>query len=313
MNIWNTLSEPFFILAPMEAVTDAVFRKVIHEAAPADLYMTEFTNATSFVNPKGEHSTRSRLHVDKNEGPVIAQIWGKNPEEFAQMSQALGKRGVFTGIDINFGCPDKSIVKQGACSALIGNQDIVQGLIAAAKEGGLPVSVKTRLGQKEVITEEWFSFLLEQNVAAITVHGRTAKEMSKVPAHWDEIAKVVKLRDKIAPQTKIVGNGDVRDRSHGLELIAQTGVDGIMIGRGIFHNPFAFEKTPRQHTSAEHITLLKRHLALYGNSEYPGSFAALKKFFKVYIHDFPGASDIRARLMESKSLEEVDKILVEIK
>lgn len=313
MNFWDNLPKPFFILAPMEAVTDVVFRHVIAKASPPDVYFTEFTNAASFCNPKGKHSTRGRLTFTEDEHPMVAQIWGNSPEHFAHMGRELKKMG-FDGIDINMGCPDKSVIKTGSCSALIENPTLAAELIAAAKESGLPVSVKTRLGFKTIKTEEWTSFLLEQDLAALTVHGRTQKEMSKVPAHWDEIEKVVKLRDSLSAQTPIIGNGDVRNRQHGMELIKEYRVDGIMIGRGIFHDPFAFEKNSIPHPKEELLNLLQLHLDLFDKATKtePRKFDPLKRFFKIYIRDFAGASELRHELMQTKTTEEVRHILARL-
>ncbi len=307
-NFWSELKKPFFILAPMEAVTDVVFRHVIARAAPADVYFSEFTNATSFCSPKGEASTHSRLAFTSDEQPMVAQIWGTKPEHFATMSKALAQRG-FAGIDINMGCPDKSIIKKGSCAGLIANPTLAAEIVEATKTGGLPVSVKTRIGLKTIQTEEWCGFLLEQNLAALTVHGRTQKEMSKVPAHWDEIGKVARLRDQLAPDTLVVGNGDVRDRQHGEELARDYEVDGIMIGRGVFHNPFGFEKTPRIHSRVELINLLEFQLDLFDTHTPQRTFDPLKRFFKIYIRDFPGAAELRARLMETSNTEQVRNII----
>lgn len=311
MNFWQKLPKPFFALAPMDAVTDTVFRHVVAKAAKPDVYFTEFTNTAAFSNKLGRKSTESRLLFTPDEQPMVAQIWGTNPEHFAFMAKELAKMG-FAGIDINMGCPVKDVVKTGACSALIETPELAAELIAAAKAGGIPVSVKTRIGFKTRKTEEWIGFLLKQDITTLTVHGRTQKEMSIPPADWNEIAKAVKLRDKIAPQTLIVGNGDVRDREHGLELIKQTGVDGAMIGRGVFHNPFCFEETPKNHSKEELLDLLVFHLDLYEktwskNARKP--FAPLKRFFKIYIRDFEGASELRAKLMETNDIAQVRAIL----
>ncbi len=307
---WQQLPTPFFALAPMDDVTDTVFRRVIAKAAPADVYFTEFANAASFCNPKGQASALKRLDFTPSEQPLVAQIWGTNPENFANMAKELKKLG-FAGIDLNMGCPVKDVIKTGACSALIETPELAAKLIAATKEGGLPVSVKTRIGFKTQKTEEWLGFLLQQDIAALTVHGRTTKEMSKVPAHWDEIAKAVELRNRLAPNTIIIGNGDIVDRADGLAKIAQTGVDGIMIGRGVFQNPFCFEVEPRQHSRQELLDLLDYHLGLFeqANLVRPRPFMPLKRFFKIYIRDFDGAGDLRATLMEAKSIEEVRTIL----
>jgi tRNA-dihydrouridine synthase len=241
---------------------------------------------------------------------MVAQIWGTNPEHYAFMAKELAKRG-FAGIDINMGCPVKDVIKTGSCSALIQTPELAAKLIAAAKEGGLPVSVKTRIGFKTVQTEEWLGFLLRQDIAALTVHGRTQKQMSIPPADWDEIAKAVKLRDKLAPRTLIIGNGDVGNCAEGLARIKQTGVDGIMIARGIFTNPFAFEKIARPHSREELLELLNFHLGLVEKSEHRMPFAPLKRFFKIYIRDFDGAGELRAKLMDAKDIPEVRRVLAE--
>lgn len=311
MNIfWQKLPRPFFVLAPMEAVTDTVFRHVVAKAGRPDVFFTEFTNTAAFNNEYGRKSTETRLLFAADEQPMVAQIWGTNPNHYALMAKELAHMG-FAGIDINMGCPAKDVVKTGSCSALIETPQLAAQLIAAAKEGGLPVSVKTRIGFKTRKTEEWISFLLQQDLAALTVHGRTQKEMSKVPADWQEIAKAVQLRNKLAPQTVIIGNGDVQTRQQGLELAKQTGVDGVMIGRGVFNNVFCFEHTPQQHTPEEFIELLKFHLDLYEKTWVGRTmpFAPLKRFFKIYVRDFEGAHDLRAKLMEAKDIPEVRALL----
>lgn len=311
-NFWQHLPRPFYILAPMEAVTDVVFRHVIAEAARPDIFFTEFTNASSYCSPAGIHSTRGRLSFTPDEQPMVAQIWGSKPEQFSQMARGLAEMG-FAGIDINTGCPDKSVVKGGAGSALIKNPTLTSQLIAAAKEGGLPVSVKARLGYSSVDEwRDWLAHLLRQDIANLTIHLRTRKEMSKVPAHFELIPEIKKLRDEIAPQTPLTINGDIRDRQHGEELVAKYGVDGIMIGRGIFHNPFAFEKEKIEHSQEELIALLHLHLNLYDKYSLelePRPYDPLKRFFKIYIRDFPGASDLRENLMHTKSTDEARQLI----
>lgn len=312
MSFWHELPRPFFILAPMEAVTDVVFRHVVAKAAQPDIFFTEFTNASSYCSPKGIHSTRGRLAFTQDEQPMVAQIWGTRPEEFSQMAHGLAEMG-YSGIDINMGCPDKSVVKGGAGSGLIRTPELAGQLIAAAKEGGLPVSVKTRLGYSS--TDEWkawLTYLFEQDVVNLTIHLRTRKEMSKVDAHYELIPEIKKLRDAIAPRTLLTINGDIDDRQRGEELAKQYGVDGIMIGRGIFHNPFAFEKEKRGHDREELLTLLRFHLDrfdAYSNELEPRRFEPLKRFFKIYVRDFPGASELREELMHAKSTDEVRALL----
>jgi tRNA-dihydrouridine synthase len=307
-SFWSKLPKPFFVLAPMDAVTDTVFRHVVAKAAKPDLFFTEFTNVDSFCSPKGRSSTASRLLFTPDEQPMVAQIWGTNPDHFAQMAKGLAELG-FAGIDINMGCPVKDVVKKGACSGLIETPELAAKIIAATKEGGLPVSVKTRIGFKTPKTDEWISHLLCQDIVALTVHGRTAKEMSKVPAHWDQIARAVELRNEIAPHTIIIGNGDVRDRAHGLELAEQTGVDGIMIGRGVFTNVFCFETEPRAHSKEELLGMLTMNLDLWEQTWPDRPFAPLKRFFKIYVRDFDGASELRAQLMDTKTIPEARALL----
>ncbi|HXH26640.1 MAG TPA: tRNA-dihydrouridine synthase [Candidatus Acidoferrum sp.] len=310
-NFWKTLPKPFFALAPMEGATDMVFRQIVQKAAPADVYFTEFTNTDSFCSPKGQASTAARLRIAKGEGPVIAQIWGTNPEHFAQMAKGIATMG-FAGIDINMGCPVKDVTKKGACSALIETPALAADIIAATKEGGLPVSVKTRIGFKTQKTEEWAGFLLGQDITALTIHARTAKEMSKVPAHWEEVAKVVQLRNEVAPQTVILGNGDVANRADGLAKAQATGADGVMIGRGIFANPFCFENKPTTHQPAELVSLLNLHLDLFDDAWPHHQFAPLKRFFKVYIKGFEGASEIREQLMQTRTTAEARAVIAAI-
>jgi len=311
-NFWNKLPKPFFALAPMEAVTDIVFRHVVASAAKPDVFFTEFVNASSFCSKKGIISTRGRLAFTDDEQPIVVQIWGKKPEEFAIMSQALAKMG-FAGIDINMGCPDKSVVRNGSGSGLIRTPELAGKLIATAKTSGLPVSVKTRLGDTKIDEwRDWLTFLFKQDIANLTIHLRTRKEMTKVPAHYELIPEIIQLRDEIAPKTLLTINGDVINRQQGEELAKKYGVDGIMIGRGVFQNPFAFEKVATEHTNTELLDMLKTHLDLhdkYSTDETPRKFDPLKHFFKIYIRDFTGASELRDKLMHTKNTDEVRTIL----
>ncbi len=308
-NIWNNLPRPFFILAPMEAVTDTVFRHVVKNAAAPDLFFTEFTNATGWVHA-GEKAIRGRLYKTDDENPIIAQIWGGEVNDMSKLAAHCRDLG-YAGIDINMGCPVKSAVKSGG-SALIRKPELAARAIAAAKTAGLPVSVKTRLGYTKLDEwRDWLTHIFNQDIVNLTIHLRTKKEMSKVPAHYELIAEIKKLRDEIAPHTLLTINGDVRDRTHGLELVEQFGFDGVMIGRGIFHNPFAFELKPREHTKAELLDLLRLQLDLYDQyqSVLLRPFDTLKRFFKIYVRDFEGAAELRDRLMHTKSTDEVRAVL----
>ena len=294
----------------MDDVTDTVFRQIVAKHAPADLMMTEFANADGYCSP-GKKSISSRLKYEPIEGPVIAQIWGINPKNYLTMAKDIKAMG-FAGIDINMGCPVKDMIKKGACSAMIQNPSLAAEVIAATKEGagGLPVSVKTRIGFDDIDTENWIGFLLEQKLDALIVHGRTRKEMSKVPAHWEEVAKSVQLRDNISPDTVIVGNGDVMSRLEGDTRARETGADGIMIGRGIFHDLFVFSDTTSEHTQAQMLAIMadhiKLHIATWGDNK---SYEPLKKFYKLYINNFAGSAKLRAQFMETKNTKEALKLI----
>ena len=310
-NFWAELPKPFFILAPMEDVTDVVFRHVVKAAGAPDVFFTEFTNSDSFCHPDGIESVRGRLAFTEDEQPMVAHIWGDKPAFFREMSIALAEMG-FKGIDLNMGCPVPNVAERGKGSGLILRPDVAAELIAAAKAGGLPVSVKTRLGFTDTAEmESWISHLLRQDIANLSVHMRTRKEMSKVDAHWELIPQIVKLRDEIAPQTLITINGDILDRQMGLALAEKYGVDGLMIGRGIFKNPYAFEKEPKEHTPKEMIDLLRLQLDLQDqfSEQVPRSIVGLHRFFKIYVKGFPGANDLRVSLMNTKSTADVREIL----
>jgi tRNA-dihydrouridine synthase len=314
-NFWTELPKPFFALAPMEAVTDIVFRHVVNYAGRPDIFFTEFTSSAGYCSPKGRHSTRGRLTFTDDEQPMVVQIWGNDPEQFREMSHGMKEMG-FAGIDINMGCPVTNVASKSCGSGLIRNPELAAQLIAAAKEGGLPVSVKTRLGFSRIDEwQGWLTHILQQDVANLTIHLRTRKEMSKVDAHFELIPEIKKLRDEIAPQTLLTINGDITGREHGEALVKEYGVDGVMIGRGIFHNPFAFETKNREHTREELLDLLTLQLDLhdkYSSELEPRKFDPLKRFFKIYVRSFDGASELREQLMHTKTTAEVREILSRI-
>ncbi|PAE24752.1 tRNA-dihydrouridine synthase [Bacillus sp. 7894-2] len=310
-NFWRELPRPFFILAPMEEVTDVVFRHVVSEAARPDVFFTEFTNSDSYCHPEGVNSVRGRLTFTEDEQPIVAHIWGDKPEYFRQMSIGMAEMG-FKGLDINMGCPVPNVTQNGKGSGLIRRPELAAELIQAAKAGGLPVSVKTRLGFTEVDEwKTWLKHILEQDIANLSIHLRTRDEMSKVPAHWELIPEIKELRDQVAPDTLLTINGDIPDRQKGLELAEKYGIDGVMIGRGIFHNPFAFEIEKKDHTSDELLDLLRLHMDLHDQYSHLElrPFTALHRFFKIYVKGFPGASALRNHLMNTRSTNEVRELL----
>lgn len=324
MNIWSELKKPILCLAPMEGVTDVIFRQVVASASRPDLFFTEFTNVSSFASEKGRHDALSRLKIAPSDPPIIAQIWGKNPEHFSELSGNLKSLG-FSGIDLNFGCPDRHVNRAGGGAAMIKTPDLAVECIRRAKASanGLPVSVKTRLGFSFIDEwKPWLSTILAESPSALTVHLRTRKEMSKVPAHFELIPDLLALRDELSPETKLLINGDIKSRAEALRLHEDfPRLDGFMIGRGVFLNPYCFKKTennsPYSPSKSELISLLQTHLNLFDkeNAERleegnrPLSFEPLKHYFKIYIKDFPGASELRAEMMNAHSTSEIRKIL----
>lgn len=296
----------------MDDVTDVVFRRIVNECAPADLYFTEFVNVDG-LQSAGRQALLKKLRHDHEEGyKVVAQLWGKTPENFYKTALDVIEMG-FDGIDINMGCPEKNIVNNGCCSAFIKpeNRSLACQVIQAVKDAAgdkVPVSVKTRLGFNE-IDYSWHELLLSLNLSMLTIHGRTRKEMSKVPADWEAIQHIRELRDTISPSTLIVGNGDVRDRAHGLELAKKHGVDGIMIGRGVFTDPFCFaEDSPwESYTKDQRLALLRKHVELFASTWTNGerNFETLKKFAKVYVSGFDGAKELREEIMKTHAADEL--------
>ena len=312
-NFWQELPRPFFVLAPMEDVTDVVFRHVISKAASPDVFFTEFTNTESYCHPDGKESVRGRLTFTEDEQPIVAHIWGDKPEYFREMSIGMAEMG-FRGVDINMGCPAPNVYKHGRGAGLIHRFDVAAELIEASKAGGIPVSVKTRLGHADVNEwREWLGFLLKQDIANLSIHLRTKVEMSKVDAHWELIPEIKKLRDELAPQTLLTINGDILDYQMGKELAEKYDIDGVMIGRGIFQNPFAFEKVARKHSPKELIDLFRYHLDLFDehSKDEPRLFKPLRRSFKIYIREFKGANDLRVKLMDTNTTDEARAMLDE--
>jgi tRNA-dihydrouridine synthase len=313
----SDLPRPFFVLAPMDDVTDTVFRQVVADCAPPDLFFTEFVNVDGLQSP-GRPKLLKRLQFTPKEQPLIAQIWGLKPDNFYKTAQELVAMG-YAGIDLNMGCPDKTIIKHGACSALITNPDLAVEIIKATQAGAagrIPISVKTRLGFASV-DFSWHRRLLEQHLDMLSIHGRTRAQMSKVPADWDAIGTIRELRDQIAPSTLIVGNGDVMSRQQGRALASQYKLDGIMIGRAIFSNPYIFAEhsswpsVKTEQRIALYAAHVRRFAATWQSNERP--VPTLNKFCKVYISGFDGAKEFRERLMSALSTDELLTLLHDFK
>ncbi len=345
MNFWQNLPAPIVAVAPMADVTDAAFRQLIAkysahmrvdgtEGGP-DVMWTEFVSADGLVRATSEG--RAKLLADLKYGeierPIVAQLFSSNPEYMEQAAALCLELG-FDGVDINMGCPDRSIEKQGCGASMIKSPAVAQAVIQAAKRGarsdqsgGIPVSVKTRLGYNADEVEEWIPTLLQEGIAALSVHARMRKDMSKVPARWERIARVVELRDVHAPETRILGNGDVLSRLDALDKIEQSGADGAMVGRALFGNPWFFHPDRRLPLAlnalptkgvnrdtiisedrgdsgveyievAERLQVLAEHAELFADLLPHKNFAVMKKHCKAYVNGFSGAAELRRQLME---------------
>jgi tRNA-dihydrouridine synthase len=310
-DIWQSLPQPSFILAPMDDVTDTVFRRIIARIGAPDLFFTEFTYVEGLMS-RGRKATSRRLAHTAAEQPLIAQLWGSRPENFHAVARdiATGEFGPFAGIDLNMGCPERRIVRRGACAGLIEHPAHAVEIIRATQEGAgdLPVSVKTRCGTTSWVTEEWAAILLEQDLAALTIHGRIASEKSEFPARWEEIARVVALRDRLGKATRIIGNGDVTSHADGLAKAARYGVDGVMVGRGIFRNLWLFnpQVDPAAVPLHERIDLLTEHIHLWKATWAAGErhFEAMKKLYKAYFAGQPQAAELVRALLLLQTAEE---------
>jgi tRNA-dihydrouridine synthase len=334
-NFWARLPRPFTVLAPMEDVTDTVFRHLVAGRFAPDVFMSEFINAREYFHKKRKFA-RQRALIDPAEreflgllrlgesqsdsprrpgtGPrpfLVAQIWGNDPEAYRKIIPILRESG-FDGIDINMGCPAEKVVRRGECSGLIDRPSQAGELILAAQEaaGGAPVSVKTRLGVKTVKTEEWAGFLLGFDLPVLTIHGRIAAQMSEGQADWDAVRRVRELRDQMGKATLVVGNGDLfsaadLDRRH-----AETGVDGLMVGRGIFRDLDIFDRA-RPHRSFEDASWDDRRAVMVRHTEehrrvWGGvkGFDMLKQFYKVYTRGPEVYLGLRERLFQTRTYDE---------
>ncbi len=321
-NFWRDIKKPIMALAPMEDVTDTSFRELvasISETGCLHVLFTEFTAVDGMNHPKGKLRVSERLIVSDTERyllkekgiRLVAQIWGNKPEVFHKITKEITEEYAFDGIDINMGCPVKNVVKQGSCSALIDQPALAQEIILASKEAThLPVSVKTRTGVKQHETERWINQLLETQPAAITLHGRIQKQQSDGEANWDEIAKAVALRDASGLKIPVLGNGDVLSYAQSVDYSQQYGVDGIMIGRGIFHDPWFFNSVLKQPGKAEKLEQLVRHTRLF-EKNWGGirNFNILKRFYKIYANGFEGAAHLRAELMNANKFDDVYQLI----
>lgn len=318
-NFWEKLPKPIFALAPLANVTDAAFRRIIAKYGKPPLMWTEFVSADGlFMRPKEGNPLFKDLLYTEAERPIVAQFFTSRPE-MMERAAALARELGFDGVDINMGCPDRAVEKQGAGAALMKNPELAKKVIRAAKHGAgdLPVSVKTRIGYNRNELDTWLPALIEEEPAAITIHARTRKEMSKVPARWEHVREAVQIRNSLGAggRTLILGNGDVVDLEDAKRKAEETGADGVMLGRAIFGTPWLFATACRDsrfwiHDSRKRLEIMLEHTKLF--EELLGdvkSFSVMKKHYKAYVSGFPGAAELRAKLMETKNSKEVEKIV----
>jgi nifR3 family TIM-barrel protein len=314
LGFWAKLNKPIMVLAPMADVTDCVFREIINKYGKPDVFWTEFVSADGLAHPQAREKLLIDLKFSPNEHPIVAQIFGGKPENIREAAKLCKELG-FDGIDINMGCPDKSIEKQCAGAAMMKDPKLAREVVRAAIEGGegLPISVKTRIGYNKNEIDTWIRELLSEDIAVLTVHLRTRKEMSLVPARWDLMKDVLAIRDEMKKDTLIFGNGDALDIADAEKKVADTGCDGVMLGRAIFGNPWlfsckgqSFTKVPsveeKLRVMVEHTKLFEEKLGGYKN------FAIMKKHYKAYVNNFDGAKELRVKLMEADTASEIETI-----
>lgn len=329
---WRKLPRPFFVLAPMANVTDAAMRKMIASFKAPDVTWTEFVSADGLVSP-GKDRLLMDLTYSPKERPIVAQLFSSKPEKMKEAAKLVAELG-HDGVDINMGCPDRAVERGGAGASLMKNPKLAMELVQAAREGwheaksksgviearGLPITVKTRIGYSKEEIDTWISGLLRLELPALTVHLRTRKELSEVPAHWDLMPRIVALRDQIQAdlpkeeRTLIIGNGDVASLSEAREKCEKYGCDGVMIGRGIFGKPWFFadeeEKSPefRLKTMMKHATLFEKYYGKKGSLGHK-NFDTMKKHFKAYVSGWDGAKELRVKLMETENAKGVGRVV----
>jgi len=313
---WSQLPRPIFALAPMANVTDAAFRRMFAKYGKPTVLWTEFVSVEGLCS-EGRGRLLTDLWFVEAERPIVAQIFGTHPAQFEETATLVAELG-FDGIDINMGCPDKNVEKQGAGAALINNPTLAREIIQATKQGarGLPVSVKTRIGHRRNQIDEWLPVLLGEDLAALTVHLRTRKEMSDVPAHWELAPQIATMRTELAPETILLGNGDISSLSIGEAMCQSTGFDGVMIGRGAFGSPWFFSGA--EPTVEARLRLLVEHAELFESLYHTDTdkqhgklknFEVMKKHFKAYIGGVPGAKELRLALMETENAIQVRALI----
>ncbi|PIZ74744.1 hypothetical protein COY07_00230 [Candidatus Peregrinibacteria bacterium CG_4_10_14_0_2_um_filter_43_11] len=333
---WDTLQSPIIGLSPMDGVTDAAYRYTVAKTSHPSLIMTEFMNVEGLA--RGAVSMLHAFKYDEIERPIVAQIYGSEVDSFYKVALMVCELG-FDGIDINMGCPANKVARRGSGAGLIQTPDLATTIIKTVQQAAndwakgktpeeadirpkiirairemrptpsarrlLPISVKTRIGFNTVTTESWISHLLKAKPAAITLHGRTFKQLYSGEADWEEIAKAAVLCKKT--DTLIVGNGDVKNIQDAQDKIEKYSVNGVLVGRATFGNPWFFDgysPTPQEcaKKAIEHCETFERI--------YPERlFFNMRKHLAWYLKGFDGARELRVKLMQSNNSDEVREIL----
>lgn len=309
-NFWKSLSKPIIGLAPMSGITDEPMRFIQSVLAKPSVVYTEFVNVDGFQ--KKPDYFRKIIRYEDIERPVVVQIFGSDPDLFYLTALEISKLG-FDGIDINMGCPANTVMERGGGGALIGKLDKCERIIQSVRQGieeagkKIALSVKTRIISGEGETRKWAQFLARQPIDAVCLHGRYLPQRSTGPVHWNLVAKTSQAIQK---EGKIfLGNGGVTSYREGKSISKKYGFDGVLIGQAAFGNPWAFERKgalPDRKTLFE--TILK-HARLAWKFYGERDFVKFRKHLSWYPKGFAGSRELRTRLVQVRTLSEVESII----
>ena len=301
----------------MDGITDAPFRYITDIYGKPDIIYTEFVSVKGLM--LGRPAIERMLLHHKTETFTVAQFFGSEPEYFYQAAQAALEKG-FDGIDINMGCPDKSVFNRGGGAGLILQPKLAKEIILTVKKAVrdstkklnikkyIPVSVKTRTGYKNHQTKEWISQLLEAEPDVICLHARTFAQKYSGKADWEQIGIAADLAKPT--KTKIFGNGDIKSREQALERIKEFNLAGVLIGRAALGNPWIFKGVIP--STVERFKVLLEHCKKFQEFFPESEFKIMRKHLAWYIKNFPHAAEVRNELMQVKNIKDVKKILSKI-
>jgi tRNA-dihydrouridine synthase len=346
MNFWHQIKKPILGLSPMDGVTDAPFRYIVAKYGKPDVMMTEFTNVEGLA--RNAVVMLDDFLYSETERPIVAQIYGSEPESFYKIAIICCELG-FDGVDINMGCPAKNVAARGCGAALIQNPPLAKEIIQQVKLGirdwvegkmiedlglknrmifkvrrmneariglpniverkPIPVSVKTRIGFDRVVVEDWVKHLLEEEPVAITLHGRTLKQMYTGSADWEAIARAAEVIHQTS--TLVLGNGDIQSLEDAGEKILKSGVDGALIGRSVIGQPGFFNRGDQESkkTSFERFKIMLEHARFFESVKGADRFSAMRKHFGWYCKGVPQAAELRRQMFQTNSTAELEKIV----